>query len=162
MNDALAKYFDGEKNAGLFFAGIGLLVLAVALVLFPARWELRSFAITLLVFGLLELAIGAGLYLKTGPQVVRLAELLSRDSAAFYAAEKPRMAIVQRNFVYLEALWLVLIASSAVVAIWQKRNVTLSGIALGVLVSTAAFLAFDTVAERRGEQYAAALAADHG
>ena len=161
MNDALTRYFDGEKNAGLFFAGIGLAVLVAAAVLFPER-EMRSFAITLLVFGLLELAVGAGLYLKTGPQVARLVEQLTRDGAAFYAAERPRMAIVQRNFVYLESLWLALIVSSAAVAVWQKRNVTLSGVALGILVSTAVVLAFDILADRRGEEYLNALSASQG
>jgi hypothetical protein len=161
MQEALTRYFEGEKNAGLFLAGIGVALLAAAAVLFPARWELRSLAITLLVFGLLEAAVGVGLYLKTGPQVARLVEQLTGDAAAFYAGERPRMAIVQRNFGYLESTWLVLIVASAAVAFWQKRNVTLSGIALGVLVSVAIILAFDIIAERRGEQYVDALGVHH-
>jgi hypothetical protein len=141
IQDAIATYFEGEKNA----------------VLFPARLELRSLAITLLVFALLELAIGVGLYFKTGPQVDALLSQLNGDPAVFYAAERPRMTIVQRNFVRLEALWLFLIAGAAAIAVWQKRNVAVSGVALGVLVSIAVFLAFDIIAERRGSQYLGAL-----
>ena len=162
MNDALSRYFEGEKSAGLFLAAIGVVVLVAAAVLFPTRNELRPLAITLLVFGLLDVVVGLGLYLKTPAQVARLSVQLSSDGAAFYAAERPRMEIVQRNFVYLESLWLVLIVISAAVAVWQKQNATVSGIALAILISTAVFLAFDMIAERRGERYVVALAADRG
>jgi len=151
---ALTTYFDGEKNAGLMLFGIGLVVMTGAMVLFPSRWELRSFAVTLAVFGLLELAIGAGLYLKTGTQVERLVSHLTNEPAAFYAMEGPRMAVVQRNFVILESVWLALIAGSGIVAFWQKRNTTISGIALGVLFNVAVLLAFDIIAERRRDRYA--------
>lgn len=150
-------YFDGEKNAGLMLLGLGLVVVTGAAILFPARWELRSFAVTLAVFGLVEVAIGAGLYLKTGPQVDRLVLQLTSEPAAFQATEGPRMAAVQRNFVILESVWLVLIAGSAILAIWQKRSTTISGIALGVIVNVTVFFAFDVIAERRGERYAQLL-----
>jgi hypothetical protein len=153
----LTAYFDGEKNAGLMLAAIGIAVLGAGSVLLPARWELRAFAMTLLVLGVVEIAIGVGLYLKTGPQVERLVSLLATDGAAFTASESPRMQIVQRNFVVLEAFWLVLMTASAAVALWQKRNPTWNGIALGVLINASVFLAFDIIAERRGNRYLAAL-----
>jgi hypothetical protein len=153
IHRALTTYFDGEKNAGLMLFGVGLVVVTGAMVLFPSRWDLRSFAVTLAVFGLLEVAIGAGLYLKTGPQVERLVLQLTNEPAAFYAMEGPRMTVVQRNFVILESVWLALIAGSAIAAIWQKRSTTIAGIAFGVLVNVAVFLAFDIIAERRGDRY---------
>jgi len=157
MHGALTTYFDGEKSAGLFVAGLGLVVLVAAAVLFPARYELRAFAITLAVFGLVELAVGVGLFVKTGPQVTRLAAQLASDPAAFFAAEAPRMARVQRNFVYLEYLWLTLIAGAAATAIFVKHRPTVNGVALGVLMNAAAFLCFDLVAERRGAVYCDAV-----
>jgi len=54
-------------------------------------------------------------------------------------------------------VWLFLIASAAAVAIWQKQRVDIGGIALGILINTAIFLAFDIIAERRGSHYLAAL-----
>src|SRR4051794_19255726 len=112
---ALHTYFDGEKNAGLLLAGIGLAILAGAVAIFPARYELRPLAWTLLVFGVAELAIALGLYLKTGPQVAHLLSQLAEEPAAFFAAERPRMVHVQRNFVLLEIFWVSLIAVGAVV-----------------------------------------------
>ncbi|HEV8324107.1 MAG TPA: hypothetical protein VG389_20990 [Myxococcota bacterium] len=157
MHDTLTAYFDGEKRAGLLVAGVGLAVLAAAAVLFPARWGLRPFAITLAVGGLFELAVGVGLYLKTGPQVAKLVQQLASDPAAFYAAERARMTVVQRNFVYLEFAWLALIGSSAVLALWKKQAPLASGIALGLLLTVVVILAFDIVAERRGAAYLDAL-----
>jgi hypothetical protein len=155
MNEALAAYFAGEKNAGAVLAVIGLAVGAGAL--FSARSESKAFAYTLAVWAALELAIGIGLYLKTDPQVAKLGALLVNDAAAFYAAEQPRMATVQRNFVLLEGAWLVLITGSAALSVWQKANLTAAGIALGMLINTSLLLTFDIAAERRGSAYIAAL-----
>jgi len=158
LNEALTTYFDGEKRAGLLVAGVGLAVLGTAALLFPERWGLRSLAMTLAVGGLLELTIGVGLYLKTGPQVAKLVQQLASDPAGFYAAERARMAIVQRNFVYLEFAWVALMAASAAVAVWKKHATLPSGIALGLLLTLPVILAFDVVAERRGASYLEALA----
>jgi len=157
VNETLATYFDGEKNAGLLVAGVGLAVLGAAAVLFPERWGLRSFAITLAVGGVLEVALGLGLYSKTGPQVAKLVGQLASDPAGFYATEQARMAIVQRNFAYLEFGWLALIGSCAAVAVWKKHAPGASGVALGLLLTVVVILAFDLVAERRGAVYLDAL-----
>lgn len=153
----VATYFEGEKSAGLLIAGIGAAMFAAGTALFPARHGLRAFALTLLVWGTLELGLGAGLYLRTGPQVADLLRELGRDAAAFYAREGARMAKVQRNFVVLEAVWLGAIAVTGVVGVVMKRSPLASGIALGILVNVSVLLAFDVVAERRGAIYARAL-----
>src|SRR5437867_7578415 len=97
MHDALMIYFNGEKNAGLFLAGIGLAELAAAALLF--RQDLRSLAATIGVLALAEIALGVGLYLRTDPQVGRLVSQLGAEPARFYTDEGARMARVQRNFV---------------------------------------------------------------
>jgi hypothetical protein len=157
MNEAMTTYFEGEKNAGLMIAGIGAAVMIGALVLFPSKWELRAFSITLMVFALIELAIGIGLYFKTGPQVAKLVAQLAADSAAFWSAEPARMEKVQRNFVYLEYTWLTLLPLCAAIAVWKKEHLTINGIALGFVLNVAIVLAFDIIAERRGATYLRAL-----
>jgi hypothetical protein len=159
MHNALTIYFDGEKNAGLCIAGIGLVGLAAAALFFQARWNIRSFAITLGVLSLVEIAIGVGLYLKTGPQVAGLVARLASDAPALYADEAARMVKVQRNFVYLEYAWIALIAICAVAAVALKARFRLTGVALGLLVSFSVILAFDLIAERRGAVYLEALRA---
>jgi hypothetical protein len=159
MSPLLTTYFDGEKYAGLFLGAIGLAVLAGAGALASSRGQLRAFAITLLVFGLAELAIGFGLYVKSGPQLARLSAQLAGDPTAFYAGEHARMVAVQRTFAIIEVVWLLLIFASAALAYWRKHDVTVSGVALGILVNVALLLAFDIIAERRGGRYLAGLGA---
>lgn len=60
------------------------------------------------------------------------------------------MGKVQRNFVTLEYVWIGLVTVGSVVAVTQEHRPYSSGIALGLLLNAAFFLAFDLVAERRG------------
>lgn len=159
MSNALTIYFNGEKNAGLCLAGIGVVGLAAAALFFQARWNVRSFAITLGVMSLLEIAIGVGLYVKTGPQVAGLVASHAADAGRFFADEGARMAKVQRNFVMLEYTWIALIAASAVAAVALKARFRFTGVALGLLVNFTIILAFDLIAERRGAAYLSALRA---
>jgi hypothetical protein len=157
MQTALMTYFDGEKHGGLFLAGCGLVGLVAALMLFQERWGLRSLAITLAVFAVLELALGIGLYVRTAPQVARLMALFGSEPARFFAEEGARMARVQRTFAIVTFVEVVLIAASAVVALTQKGRFWISGIALGLLLNAAMLLAFDLIADRRGGVWLAAL-----
>jgi hypothetical protein len=158
MRDALMIYFNGEKNAGLFLAGAGVAIVAAAAVLFRARSDLRSLAVTLGVLALAEIALGAGLYLRTGPQVSRLVAELGSDAARFSSDEAARMVRVQRNFVVIEYVEVAIIIVSATAALVWKDRPAASGVALGLLISAAFLLAFDIVAERRGAMYLATLA----
>jgi hypothetical protein len=151
MHDSLMVYFDGEKYAGLFLAGLGIAIVAAAVILFRARADFRPFAITLAVLAVAEIALGAGLYLRTGPQVARLM------AQADYTDEAARMVVVQRNFVVIEIVELALIIVCAAIAVTQKGRVGVTGIALGLLIHAALLLAFDLLAERRGAVYLVAI-----
>ncbi|HEY0136882.1 MAG TPA: hypothetical protein VGB85_22525, partial [Nannocystis sp.] len=82
MQDQVLAYFAGERQAGMLAALLGALALAAAGVLFQPRWELRSLAVTLGLMGLLELTVGLGLLVRTGPQVSQLLAQLGADAAA--------------------------------------------------------------------------------
>lgn len=157
MRDALLVYFAGEKHAGLLAALVGVVAVGAALVLWSPRWGLRPFALALGIVGLCELALGIGLYFKTGPQTDRLAAQLDGDAARFYADEGARMTRVQRNFGYLEYGWILLVVASAVTAVAAKQRHGLSSVALALALQGSFFLAFDLIAERRGAVYLAAL-----
>jgi hypothetical protein len=159
MQDAVLQYFAGEKLGGVTAALVGGAALAAAAVLVQPRWELRAFAVALGVMGLLELAVGVGLVLRTGPQVDGLVAQLGGDAPRFFAEETARMVRVQRNFVALEVVWAATLALGAAVALTQKARPTLWGVALGLLVHASFLLVFDLVAERRGAAYLAALEA---
>jgi hypothetical protein len=159
MHDALATYFNGEKYAGLMLAGIVMVAIVAAGFLYRADVRLRPFAITLGLVALAEIALGIGLYARTGPQVRRLEEQLRSNEANFYAAEGARMARVQRNFVLVEYVELFVIITTAVAAVaLKRRHGVISGVAIGLLINASILLAFDLLAERRGGEYLGALA----
>jgi hypothetical protein len=153
MQDVVLTYFNGEKHAGLLLVGIGTIGIAAAVLFFQARWGLRSLAITLGLLALAEIALGAGLYLRTDPQVKGLLAQVASTPARFTSEEAARMARVQSNFVVIEYVELAVIVVSALIAVTQKHRPGLAGVALGLLINGAFLLAFDLVAERRGAAY---------
>jgi hypothetical protein len=157
MRDVVLTYFTGEKQAGLLLAGLGVLGLAAAILFIQERWGLRSFALTLGAFAVIELGIGAGLYLRTGPQVATLIGQISTDPGSAFAVEGARMLRVQRNFQVILYVELAAIVVAAGVAYALRSRAGLSGVALAVLINGAMLLAFDIVAERRGAAYLSAL-----
>jgi len=159
MQPALTLYFDGEKYAGLLLAAIALASLAAAIVMYRASHELRAFALTIAIVSAAELALGAGLYARTGAQTNRLVQQLANDPNAFYSAEVQRMDRVQRNFVVIEYVELSIIIAAAIIAVSLKHRAGLTGVALGLLIPASMLLAFDIIAERRGAEYVSALVA---
>jgi hypothetical protein len=159
MQDAVMTYFDGEKSAGLLLVGIGALGIAAALLFYQPRWGLRSLAVTLGILALAEIALGAGLYLRTDPQVRSLVTQLESEPRRFHSDEVARMNRVQRTFVVIQYVEVAVIIVSALVALTMKSRVGIAGVALGLLINAAFLLAFDIVAERRGALYLAAIEA---
>jgi hypothetical protein len=157
MLNALRIYFDGEKQAGLLLACAAVGVMIVAAAMWRGGSGLRQLAMTLGVIAVAEIALGAGLYLRTGPQVRRLTDQLRLDPAGFYSAEARRMTRVQRNFMIVETIELLIVLGSAVAAISLKTRPELTGVALGLLISASILLAFDLIAERRGAEYLQAI-----
>lgn len=159
MAEAMLRYFDGEKHGGVLLVAVGLVGLAAAALFFQPRWNLRSLAWTLAVLAILEIALGAGLCLRTGPQVRALLAQLDEDRSGFFAAEGERMGRVQRTFVVVEWIELAVIVVAAAAAVAAKSRPALAGVALGLLLNASFLLAFDLVAERRGAKYLAAIVA---
>lgn len=144
MNQAIETYFHGEKYGGLVLAAVGVVMLVTAL-------ELRAFAITAGVWGVLQLAIGVGLFFKTDAQV---AALVAQAPSAMLQTERPRMEKVQRNF---EVVWVALVIVGALVGWRLKDHHAVAGVAVAIVIKAGVLLMFDLVAERRGATYLAAL-----
>jgi hypothetical protein len=159
MQDIVLTYFNGEKHAGMLLVAIGVVGVAAAVLFFQPRWGLRSLGVTLGILALAEIALGAGLYLRTDSQVNGLLTQIKSDRPRFDSEERARMARVQRNFAVIEYVELAVILACAVIAISQKQRPVATGVALGLLINAAFLLAFDLIAERRGVIYLAAIEA---
>lgn len=154
--DPLHHYFAGERSAGVLLAALGVAALAFAWWLRADGGPFRAMLYPLAVVGLLQLAVGVGLAVKTGPQVATLERAFADDGAAARAAERARMDGVQRNFVVIEVVEAVLVLAGLALAMLGRRD-ALVAVGMGLAIHGAVMLAFDLFAEKRGAAYHAWL-----
>lgn len=156
--DVMQEYFRGEKQAGIALAVLGVGVLAGAAWVWRTqsgefgtwlRWGLA-------VFGLLALVGGAGLSIKTGPQVADLLARVSGDRPAVVAEEVARMAKVNANWPRLELAWAV-IAAIAFVLILVVRREWSEALGLSLLLAVVTLTFTDVFGARRAVTYTDAL-----
>lgn len=157
LSDALTTYFDGEKSAGLVLAGVGALASAWAFAVRRGYSDAAGMFWPVVLVGVLQLAVGVGLYARTGSQVAALHAQMERSTTEMLSTERPRMEKVQRNFVVIEVVELVLILVGAALALGFKGAPYRAEVGMGLVLQGAVMLVFDLLAERRGALYLAAL-----
>lgn len=157
LGEALTTYFDGEKSAGLVLAGVGALACGWAFAVRRGYTDAAGMFWPVVIIGVLQVAIGVGLYLKTGPQVAALHATMERAPSEMLSAETPRMRAVQRNFPIIEVVELVMLAVGVAMALGLKGRPYLSEVGMGLALQASVMLVFDLLAEKRGALYLAAL-----
>lgn len=155
--DSLTTYFDGEKSAGLVLVGMGAIACAWAVVVRRGLSDAAGMFWPVVIIGALQLAIGVGLAARTPSQVAGLRATMERSQTELLAAETPRMEKVQRNFVVIEVVEVVLMVAGVALALGFKGTPYRSEVGMGLALQATVMLVFDLLAERRGALYLAAL-----
>jgi hypothetical protein len=157
MTEGMHAYFHGEKWEGPVFFGAGLAAGGVGALLVTRSDELaRGAAYPLFGIGLVQLIVGAVVFLRTDAQVARLDQQLAKDPAAFKKEESARIKGVNTQFIALAIIESVLIAggtATAIVAAQKDCCRTLQGIGLGLAGQGAVTLALDLFAAARAREY---------
>lgn len=157
--DIMQDYFRGERLEALYYilpAGLILIGLG-ATALFSERSAFGwGMAIPLILFGMIAVATGANVGLRTPGQVEQLSQQYQQDPATMLADEIPRMAQVNANWPRLITAWCILVVIGlglrfAIKADWAHGV----GPAL-ILIGAVGFL-IDGFAERRARPYTEAL-----
>jgi hypothetical protein len=150
----LHQYFDAERQAGLLAAVLGLASLGLASYLWGVRSPFKAMAWPLVIVGLVELGIGIGLVMRTGPQVHKLEAGFRAAPQPSAATELQRMTRVNRSFRVIMAIELVLLVGGAFVA-WFLRATkpTWSAVGMGLFLQASVMLVFDLFAEHRAQVY---------
>src|SRR5260221_8084042 len=98
VQGALQGYFAAEKGESLFFMGVGLAALVATALLWKTGSDYRGMGYPLVAIGLIQIAVGGGVFFRTDRQVTALTEKLRAAPAALEAEEVARMEPVMRNF----------------------------------------------------------------
>ena len=150
----MQKYFDAEKAGGLLLAVLGIAGLCLASYLWLGRSSFKAMAWPLIVIGLIEVGIGVGLAIRTGPQVQALEAGLQDTRQQTAASEIQRMSRVNRSFrVIIRVVIVVMVAGALVAFVLRGTNLDWTAVSLGLVLQAAILLAFDVFAEQRAHGY---------
>ena len=160
MSVLMKEYFEGERAQAHLFLGSGLAAFgAGAFLLTRGDLAAEGAAYPVLAIGILQVAVGAGLLVRTDAQIAEHDARIAADPAGFKHAERARLDGVLRRFKvaeYIEAgaaaagLGLVAYGEAA-------RQPLATGIGAGLAAQSALMLGLDYLVDRRAQCYAAAL-----
>ncbi len=157
--DVMHTYFRGERLEALYFiVPVGLLLIAFAGVTLKAErggfaWGL---AIPLVLFGLVALATGLGVGLRTPAQVADIEAAYAADPSAMVAEELPRMEVVNANWPRYIAGYVVLVLLGLGLRFGLKADWA-HGVGPALILIGALGFLIDGFAERRAVPYTEAL-----
>ena len=155
MINTMSDYFLAEKQESLIFLAVGLLPTGIGVWLWMNGHRLKSMAYPLVAIALLQMVVGATVYLRTDTQLATLSAQLQANPAAFKAEETTRMQTVMKNFSVYKAVEMLLLGIGVgMVALWQRHDLV-AGIGIGLVLQAAFTLTLDIFAEARGSDYLA-------
>lgn len=157
MVKEMTQYFAGEKQESLLFIAVALVAIGVAVWLWTQGHRLKFMAVPLVVIALMQLVVGATVYLRTEAQVQQLVTQYQSAPAQFKQDETSRMQTVMKNFKLYKAVEMVLLVIGVgLIALMQRFDVA-AGLGAGLVLQAAFTLALDLFAEARGEDYLGAI-----
>jgi hypothetical protein len=157
MLKPLSIYFTAEKQESAIFVLVGIVAIAVGAWLWVNGHRLKSMAFPLISIALIQIVVGANVYLRTDTQLAELTQQSVSAPAMFKAAESERMEIVMKNFSVYKLIELALLVIGIVLIAFFQRSDLATGIGAGLVMQSALMLVFDMFAEARGEDYLTAI-----
>lgn len=157
MLPPILKYFRAEKDAGFYIITVGAVMILFSAWLWWSGSRYRAMAIPLIVFAVLEVAVGATVYLRTDKQIDTLTEQYYTDRDQYGREETARMEKVTSGFrIYKVAEIAVLIVGFVMLAVYRRRP-ALAAVGVGLVLQSGILLVFDVIAAQRAQVYLDAL-----
>lgn len=152
--DQIEKYFNAEKNESVLFflVGIFAIALGVDLLFKTENAFLKSFAYPFIVIALIQISVGASVFLRT-PSDIKRAESYLQDKSKIVTLEIPRMEKVMKSFSLYKKIEIALLLIGLLLFIVFKNSALLKGIGLGLAIQAGIMLTLDLFAESRGKTY---------
>lgn len=153
----ILKYFRAEKDAGLYLLVIGGFFLLLGLGIWASRSRIRAMAIPLATIAVLELIVGATMYLRTDQRIDTITGLYYSDRTAYQQRETARMESVMSGFrIYKIIEVAAIVTGLAMLAVYRKRS-AFAAAGVGLVVQAGVLLVFDLIASQRAQIYLEAL-----
>jgi hypothetical protein len=153
----MSSYFSAEKQESLIFLAVGLLAIGISAGLWMSGHRLKSMAYPLVAIALMQMVVGATVYLRTDTQLSTLNDQLQVNPAVLKAEETTRMQTVMKNSSIYKAVEMVLLIVGVGMIAFLQRHDMAAGIGLGLVLQAALTLTLDIFAEARGADYLSAL-----
>jgi len=157
MIEHMNSYFNAEKQESFIFIAVGLVAIGIGAWLWMNDHRLRSMAYPLVVIALMQIAVGASIYLRTDRQLSTLSEQLQVNPSAFKTEETSRMKTVMKKFSIYKVVEIVLLIVGVGMIAFLQRHDLAAGIGIGLVLQAALTLTLDIFAEARGSNYLSGL-----
>jgi phosphate/sulfate permease len=153
--EQVVKYFQEEKQGSIIFLIVGLFaILGGIYVCFVVKKTfMQGLAIPLIVVGLIQLTVGATIFLRSDQDVLRVQQMLETSPSQIAKEEVPRMQKVTSNFSIYRLIEIVLILLGIILMFGFGESDFRKGIGLGLFIQASLMLVLDFFAERRGLHY---------
>ena len=153
--EVIKNYFNAEKAESLLFIGFGLLAILISIYCFfilkDNFW--KGLAIPLVLFSLVQIAIGIIIYTRSPKDSMRVEYILKNEPQKIQSEEIPRMEKVVKNFVYYRYFEISMILLGVVLMFSLSNYGFWKGFGLGLFIQCALLLSLDFFAEKRGHTY---------
>jgi hypothetical protein len=148
-------YFNMEKAASFLFMAIGTGSTLFSLYswLMLKKTFYSGIAFPFLLFGVVAIAVGVTVYLRTPKDIERVENFLVLEPEKILTEEIPRMEAVMRSFLKIRYAELFLMAVGIVLMYYAGQSQLVKGIGFGLFFQCATLLSADYFAERRAGQY---------
>lgn len=157
MINHMNSYFTAEKQESLIFIVVGLLAIGISVWLWMNGHRLKSMAYPLVAIAVMQIVVGASVYLRTDAQLSTVSAQLNANPAALKAEETTRMQTVMKNFSIYKAVEMVLLIIGVGMIAFLQRHDLAAGIGVGLVLQAAFTLTLDIFAEARGADYLSAI-----
>ena len=155
MGDAafIRDYFVAEKHTALLWMLVGAAAIVLAAWLLRRRSAWRGMAGPLVAVALIQLAVGATVYLRSDAQSAQRQQSHREDAARFKAVEATRIRTVIADLERYKAIEIsVLALGMAVVVLLRNRPFWLA-FGFGLVLQAGLMLALDFIAAARAQTY---------
>jgi len=147
------SYFGAEKLESLLFIIVGALTIALALLLLRRRSRLRGMALPLIAVALIQLTVGATVYLRSDAQTAQLQQQAREAPTQFKREEAARMRAVIANFELFRRIEIGLLALGMAIVVLLRNREFWFAFGLGLVLQSGFMLALDHFAEARAHSY---------